>query len=677
MAWRIGVDIGGTFADFVALHVPTGTLRTLKVLTTPAVPGDDVADGLARLAEGGVDLRAVERFVHGTTVGVNTLLQRRGARLALFATEGFTDILELARLRMPETYGLFCTRPDPLVPRERVFAVAERMSAEGRTLRAPDTGSVERAVAAAREAAVEGIVVSFLHAWRNPAHEHAVLAMIAHLAPDLFVFAGSDVWPAIREYERTTTAVINGYVHPRVSRYLERVESRIAEAGVVAPLLLTTSAGGTMTASHGRQACVDMLLSGTASGVVGAGIVARAASEPNVLTLDVGGTSADIALLRDGAPAFGVGQEIGAFPLAVPTVAVNSVGRGGGSVAWIDDHGVLQVGPESMGSDPGPACFARGGGRFTVTDAALLCGVLGHGDLGFGAIVPDRALAAEAARPLAERLGLALDSLSEGVLQVAVSGMLIEIEKLLARSGVHASELTLMPFGGAGPMLAMMVAEAAGMRRVVVPAAPGTLCALGALAADLRRDAVRTILAPLTSQGWAAVQDGLRAVAAEAGAALAAMADASDAATTFSADLRYRGQSHELTVTVAREAWTEPDPSRLVSAFHDAHLTTFGHADEGADVEVLAVRATARLDAPPIVLAARPHAEGEAAPDAVVPVRVGGRACEAALYRRESLAPGMRIGGPAVVTQADTTLLVLPGWSGMMDRHGNLRLEQR
>lgn len=447
MVWRIGVDIGGTFADFAAFHVPTGTLTTLKVLTTPIDPGRDVGEGLARLAAGGVDLTAVERFVHGTTVGVNTLLQRRGAALALFTTAGFTDMLELARLRMPETYGLFCTRAEPLVPRERVFPILERMDAEGRTLCAPELRSVERAVAGARAAGAEGVVVSFLHAWRNPKHEEAVAALLTEIAPDLFVFRGSEVWPAIREYERTTTAVMNAYVHPRVASYLDRVEERIAQAGVPAKLLLTTSAGGTMTARHGRRDCVGMLLSGTASGVVGAGIVAHAAGERRVLTLDIGGTSADIALLKDGAPSFGSGQEIGEFPIAVPSVAVNSVGRGGGSVAWVDAHGVLQVGPVSAGSDPGPACFGRDGTGFTVTDAALLCGILGHGQLGYGAIAPDPSLAAAAAAPLAAQLGLEPPALAEGVLRVAVSGMLVEVEKLLARAGAHASELTLMPFG--------------------------------------------------------------------------------------------------------------------------------------------------------------------------------------------------------------------------------------
>jgi N-methylhydantoinase A len=673
MAWRIGCDIGGTFADFAALEVETGRLATLKVLTTPAEPGGDVAAGLARLDE--IAPAEVAGFVHGTTVGVNTLLQRRGARLALFTTQGFTDMLELARLRMPETYGLYCERAAPLVPRERVFPVAERMDAEGRTVRAPSRASVEAALVRARRAGAEGLVVSFLHAWRNPAHEIAVADMLAELAPDLFVFRGAEVWPAIREYERTTTAVMNAYVHPRVAGYLGRVEGVVAGHGIGAPMLLTTSAGGTMTGASGRRDCVGMLLSGTASGVIGAGVVARAAGEPDVLTLDVGGTSADIALLRGGRPSFGAGQEIGEHPLAIPTVAVNSVGRGGGSLATIDEHGVLQVGPQSAGSDPGPACFGRGGEGFTVTDAALICGVLGHGELGFGAIRLDRAPAERLAAGLAGRLGVGVPELAEGVIAVAVSGMLVEIEKLLARAGAHASELTLMPFGGAGPMLGALLAEAAGIGRVLVPPAPGTLCALGALAADLRRDALETVLLPLDAAAWPRLAARFAAVGREAGEALEAMAGEGAAMLRLGADLRYRGQSHELSLDVPAEAAEAGGPDALAALFHAEHLAQFGHAEAEAPVEVLSVRAQAIRPAPPIPLTPRPERAHEPAPSGRAALALGGGG-EAAIHRRADLAPGAGFQGPAIVTQDDSTLLVPAGWRARADGLGNLVLER-
>ncbi len=674
MAWRVGVDIGGTFADFAALDTLTGRMQTLKVLTTPAEPGRDVGAGLEHLIAHGLQPPLVERFVHGTTVGVNTIIQRRGAPLALFTTAGFTDMLELARLRMPDPYSLFCERPEPLVPREHVFPIVERMDAEGATLTAPDRASVEAAVVGARAAGCAGIVVSFLHAWRNAAHEEAVAAMIAEIAPDLFVFRGSEVWPAIREYERTTTAVLNAYVHPRIAAYLERVEAQLGAAAIAAPLLLTTSAGGTMTAQRGRRDCVGMLLSGTASGVVGAGVVARAAGLHAVLTLDVGGTSADVALLTDGVPAFGTGHAVGEFPLAIPTVAVVSSGQGGGSIARIDAQGVLQVGPESAGSLPGPACFGRGGTRCTVTDAALLCGILGQGELGFGTIRPDRALAEEVIAPIAAKLGIDAPAAAEGVLRVAISGMLVEIDKLLARAGMHASELTLMPFGGAGPMLGAMLAETAGIRRVLVPPVPGTLCALGALAADLRRDTMRTVLLSLEQKAWPALEATFRDLREEASAALAEMSGGGAADITLAADMRYRGQSYELTVPVPADALSGGVPA-LVALFHAAHAESFGHSDPEAPIEVVSLRAAARHPAPPLVIPRQEATPHEAKPESRVHLRLDGAEHVAGLYRREALRPGGRFAGPAIVTQADCTVLIPGGWTATTDELGNLVME--
>ncbi|MBC9205379.1 hydantoinase/oxoprolinase family protein [Roseomonas aerophila] len=674
MAWRVGVDIGGTFADFAALDTETGRMQTLKVLTTPGAPGQDVGAGLARLVEAGLQPAQVERFVYGTTVGVNTIIQRRGAGLALFTTAGFTDVLELARLRMPDPYSLFCERPEPLVPREHVFPIEERMDAEGATVTPPGRASVAAAVAAAQAAGCAGIVVSFLHAWRNPAHEEQVAAMIAELAPELFVFRGSEVWPAIREYERSTTAVLNAYVHPRIDAYLERVEAQLAAAAIAAPLLLTTSAGGTMTAQRGRRDCVGMLLSGTASGVVGAGVVARAAGVPAVLTLDIGGTSADVALLIDGSPAFGTGHAIGEFPLAIPTVAVVSSGQGGGSIARIDALGVLQVGPESAGSTPGPACFGRGGQNPTVTDAALLCGILGQGELGFGAIAPDKALSEAAIAPIATALGSDAATAAEGVLRVAISGMLVEIDKLLARAGIGASELTLMPFGGAGPMLGALLAETAGIRRVLVPPVPGTLCALGALAADLRRDTMRTVLLPLEDAAWARLDGIFRELADEAATVLREMGGDGGVDTTLAADLRYRGQSYELTVPVPAAALGQ-GVAGLAALFHAAHEESFGHSDPDAPVEVVSLRAAARRPAPPLPMPRQTLEPHEAMPEAAIRLRLDGAWREAGLHRRTALRPGGRFAGPAIVTQSDCTVLVPGGWTATTDELGNLVME--
>ncbi|MGI4944043.1 MAG: hydantoinase/oxoprolinase family protein, partial [Janthinobacterium lividum] len=380
----------------------------------------------------------------------------------------------------------------------------------------------------------------------------------------------------------------------------------------------------------------------------------------------------DVAILEDGQPSFATGHAIGEFPLAITTVAVSSSGQGGGSVVSVDAQGVLQVGPESAGSTPGPACFGRGGERMTVTDAALLCGILGHGALGFGAIAPDRALAEAAARPLAERLHLSIEALAEGVLTVAISGMLIPIEQLLARAGLHASELTLMPFGGAGPMFGALMADAAGMTSVLVPASPGTLCALGAVAAAIRRDAMRTVLLPLDAESWDGMRGTMDTLAQEAADAVAAMAGPGESAVVRAADLRYRGQSFELTVPL------EPgvDAAGLVRLFHAAHEKSFGHAEAGAPVQVVSLRASASRPAPPIAMPRTQETPHRALARGQARLFAGGTWQDAALFDRTALEAGAEFRGPAIVTQSDCTILVPPGWAARVDGLRNLVMEQ-
>ena len=411
--WKIGVDIGGTFMDFCALEARSGRIASLKVLTTPDDPGAELRTGLDLLAEReGLDASAVSRFVHGTTVGINTIIQRKGAKLAMFTNAGFEDVIELARLRMPDMYSLFCQRPDPLVTRDMIFGLPVRMRSDGRRSDAPE-GAVAEAVARAKAAGAEGIIVALLHAWRDSAQEAEIRQQIEAVAPELFVFASSEVWPVIREYERTSTAILNGYVHPRVSGYLEALEARLSAQGVPARAMLTKSNGGVMSAGEGRRDCVSMLLSGTASGVIGAAWLARQAGESRILTLDIGGTSADFALIIDGEVQFGSDELVGEFPLHIPSVSVSSIGIGGGSIASVDEHGVLRVGPESAGSTPGPACYGRGGTRATVTDAMAVCGWLGHSEMAYGQLDMKVDLAREVVGALAAELGRGVEETAQ------------------------------------------------------------------------------------------------------------------------------------------------------------------------------------------------------------------------------------------------------------------------
>lgn len=673
--WKVGVDIGGTFIDFCALETRSGQVASLKVLTTPDDPGAELMTGLSLLAEReGLDPEAVTRFVHGTTVGVNTIIQRKGAALALFTNAGFEDVIELARLRMPEVYSLFCSRPEQLITRDRVFGIPARLRSDGRETVKPDLDAVAAAVTAAKARGAVGIVVAFLHAWRDGAQEEAVKAEIARLAPELFVFTSAEVWPVIREYERTTTAILNAYVHPRIAGYLTALEQRLADRGVPARALLTKSNGGVMNAAEGKRACVSMLLSGTASGVIGATWFARQAGEKRVLTLDIGGTSADFALIIDGEPQFGTGEMIGEFPLYIPSVSVSSIGIGGGSIASVDGQGVLRVGPESAGSTPGPACYGRGGEQATVTDAMVVCGWLGHSDMAYGQLTMDAGLARGAVGRLAETLGRPLEETAQAILDIAVSEMFVEVEKLSSRAGVDLKDFTLMPFGGGGPMLGAFLARELGMSRLLAPRRPGVVSALGGLVADLRGDFVRTLFAELSATVLPQLKAAAAAMVQDGRGWLAAQGHAGPADLRFSADMRYVGQSYEIEVPL-QPAWLEAgDPAAIAREFHETHARIYDFDDPDGRIEIVNLRLSAIGAGPALSFPEVGETDAVAVPEREIAVHTGGARTPVGLYRRADLAPGSRFTGPAVVAQEDTTVAIPAGAAARIDSHLNLHL---
>lgn len=679
MSWRIGVDIGGTFIDFCALETGTNRLETIKVLTTPDEPGRELLDGLGLLQERhGVAPAEIASFVHGTTVGINTIIQRKGSRLALITTAGFEDVIELARLRMPEMYSLFCARPEQLIPRDLIFGVPERMLANGTVATELNREALAGAVAAAREAGAEGIILSFLHAYRNPAHEAQARALVAELAPELFVFAASEVWPVIREYERTTTAILNGYVHPRVSGYLASLEAALAARGVPAAPMLTKSNGGIMSAATGKHACVSMLLSGTASGVIGASWLAGQAGVANVLTLDIGGTSADLALIIEGQPQFGTGEVIGDFPLFVPSVSVTSIGAGGGSIAWVDAFGVLKVGPESAGSTPGPACYGRGGARATITDAMAACGFLGHAPIAYDQIGMDRSAAEAAIGEIARRLDHPLQATAEAIVAIAVSEMFVEVNKLVARYGVDLRDFTLMPFGGAGPMLGCFLARELGIPRIMVPPRPGVVSALGGLVAEVKGDFIQTIFAPCTEASLPVLRSALARLKADGARWIRdEQGYAGSVVESLSADMRYHGQSFEIEVPLC-ENWIEHgEVAALAEAFHRQHLAIYDFNDVEAEVQIVNLRLVVAGATPQPALTPAPPATAAIAPERLVTVWLDGASREVALYHRAALLPGHRFAGPAVVAQDDTTICIPDGFDAEVDSGLNLHLSLR
>ena len=676
MGQRVGVDIGGSFTDFAVFDEQSGQLRTLKVFSRPDDPGAEVLEGVRLLGERhGIPPGSITYFTHGTTVGINTVIQRKGLRLGLFTTENFRDVLELARLKIPDMYNLFSKRPAPLITRDRVFGVRERMTAEGIAETPLDEASVTDALAAARQAGVEGIVIAFLHAYRNPAHELACKRIVERLAPGLPVFCSSETWPIIREYERTITTVIGGYVQPRVAHYLTQLQAALRSLGVPAEPRLTKSNGGVMTAEQGKRACVQMILSGTASGVIGASYVAQTCGVPRCMSLDIGGTSADVAVILDGRPQYGTGEQIGDFQIFVPSVSVSSIGEGGGSIAWIDRLGVLKVGPESAGSRPGPACYGRGGTRPTITDAFAACGLVGIAELGYAAVTVDRQKARDAMAPLAEALGRSVEETAEAIIRIAVSGMYSDVSGLVSRFGIDPREFTCLAFGGAGPMMACFLAQELGMQEVLVPATPGVLSALGGLIADLKNDFLRTLYTDLDDAAVPAIREAFAELERDALRWLREdQGYDGPGEVSLSAEMRYRGQSFEIDTPLDRAALQADGAAAIAEAFHVAHAQVYGHADRAAPLQVIAVRlvVTGRTEKPELVRhTLRP---GTAIPQAEAQAWLSGAMRRVDIYRRADLVPGQDFAGPAIVTQDDCTTVVPPGFAVRIDEYTNLRI---
>jgi N-methylhydantoinase A len=673
----LGIDIGGTFTDFACFDTRTGALIGLKVPSTPHDFAEAVRTGLQRLAdEHGIDLREIDTVVHGTTIAVNTLIQRTGARLGLLVTEGFRDVLELQRLRLPNPFDLDGARPLPLIPRARVAEVRERLRADGSVDTPLDEPGVPAAVGRLTSRHVEGLVVSLLHAYRNPAHERQVRALVGLAAPGLPVSISTDVWPQAREYERTALAVLDAYVQPKVRRYLEGFEQALAAHAVPAAPHVTKSNGGIMPVAAARVHTAATLLSGPASGVIGAAYVAGQAGLANVITLDVGGTSADIAVVEDGRPRSSTGEHIGGVPVMMPVVGVTAIGAGGGSVAWVDEVGLPKVGPQSTGAHPGPACYGRGGKEATLTDAFHVCGFLDAERFLGGRMPQHPALADDAIARFAGPLGMTPHEAAESVVRVAVSNMYAEFTKILSRAAVDPRDFALVAFGGAGPVVGALLAREVGIPAVFVPRAPGTLCALGALSADVVNDAVRTVHVRLDAS-LSALQEGYQTLHAELADWLARHgAGAGSASFRDAADMRYVGQSYEIEVPVER-AWLEPgEAPRLLAAFDRAHERAFGHADREAPTEIVNIRVqlrAARTRVPLGEIASRPPAP---APRATRRVWVDGHPVPARVFDRDALGRGTRLAGPAIVEQPDTTVLVPAGHVGEVDRFGNLLLRR-
>ena len=679
----LGVDVGGTFTD-LAFYDDNGELTCIKVASTPATPGLSTLQGvdeLRRLSSCTDDAWSEMSHTHSNTVAVNCLIERTGARLGLLVTAGFRDTLEIARMTIPEPARYDSRRPVPLVPRRRVAEVEERIDAEGRVVKPLVADSAVAAAARLRELGCEILVICFLHSYKNPAHEREARSAIERRLPGLAVEISSDVWPQAREFERATLALVNAHIRPAVERQAKLLVGGMAERGVGTPPRGSRSNGGMELLATMAERPVTALLSGPAAGVAGAAAAAADAgwTEANLMTLDVGGTSADIGVVRGGRPVLSAEERVADFPILVPTVAVSAIGAGGGSIIWTDATGALKIGPRSTGADPGPACYGQqGGGVAAMTDAFLLAGLLNPQRLLGGRIKvhPDRAR--RALEEVGGQVGLLPEQVADGAIQVATAMLAAESTSVLARRDVDLSRFRMVAYGGAGPLVAALVAEAVYVNSVLIPPVPGTLSALGAAQADLEGDFVQPIYRGLDGLDAASLGGALEGIRSQAAGWLEREAvglRVQHAVVEYSAEMRYEGQGFDVTVPID-EAWlAEGDSAAILAAFHDAHQRAFGHSHQGTPAWLQELRAhlTGRLPkpAPAVMKSAAVGSE-----PSIRDIRLRGKEAEARIFNREDIAADCRIAGPAIVEQMDTTTLVPDGWMLTLAGNGALILER-
>ena len=688
---RVGVDIGGTFTDLV-LRRPDGSLKVSKVSSTPDDPGRAVVHGLARLLrDAGVSPGEVAEVVHGTTVASNTILQKRGARVGLLTTRGFRDVLEIGRVRTPDLFDLTWEKPAPLVPRRHRLEVDERIAADGQVVRPLDRAGL---LAAAERLVTEGaevLAVSFLNSYVNPVHEHQAERLLGERFPGLDVTLSAQVLPEIKEYERTSTTVVNAYLLPVMRRYLTGLADGLRGIGVEAPLLVVASNGGVVGAREAGERPVFAVGSGPAAGVAGAARLAAAADTPHLIAFDMGGTTAKASLVEDGRLSLTTEYEFreglstssrfikaGGYMLKVPAIDIAEVGAGAGSIAGIDDGGLLRVGPESAGADPGPACYGQGGRRPTVTDANVVLGFLNPSYLAGGELPLRADLAVDAIRThVAEPLGLSVREAAHGIREIANASMARAIRSVTIERGRDPRDFTLVAFGGSGPVHAVDVARALDIRRVLVPVSPGVFTAVGMLASDVEHHFVRAAGGLLAGRPLGPVNARLDEMVADALATLAREGYSREQVRLQAqADLRYAGQSSELVLPLAAPRLAPEDLPALTEAFAREYARTYGFAT-GEALALVNVRLVAtgvrphRLDFRSLRVAAG------AAPGSTAPRKIAfdrrGPAVETPVLAREAL-PAAGMAGPLIVEGYDSTVVVPPGARIRRDAHDALSI---
>jgi N-methylhydantoinase A len=678
MSWMVGVDVGGTFTDFFAFDDATDRIILHKVASTPADPAQAVVAGLRELgSRHGIDLAAIVRLSHGTTVATNALIQRRGGKVALVVTEGFRDLIEIGRQIRPHVFSLQEDYPKPLVPRERCFEASERITADGSTVRPLIAATLPALIRQIADAQPDACAVCLLFSFLNPAHEAMIRDALSAAFPGMYLSISSEVQPEFREYERLSTTVLNAYLQPVVDRYLEHFQSGASEAAPNAALGINQSSGGLMSVERARHMPIRTALSGPAAGAIGATHMARLSGMPDVITLDMGGTSADVALVRGYTASTMFNKWIEGYPARLASVDINAVGAGGGSIAWFDRDGLMKMGPQSAGALPGPACYGRGGTDATVTDANLVLGRLSPRGLLNGEMALDTARARAAIAPHAARLGFSVERTAHGMLGIVVANMVRAIRSVSVERGHDPRAFALLPFGGAGPLHATDVARSLGITRCLVPFAPGILCAQGLIVSDLRETFVRTAVTPLCDARWVDVAARIAELKAQANAWFDHEAVATqDRSIDLVLDARYVGQNFELALSFG-SADPLPDADAINRQFFAEHERAYGFHNAADPIEIVNFRmiAIGKLRQP----ASRPAEPRQSGAPEAVSHRAVWFATDVAqdtpVYDRATLLPADTIIGPAVIEQLDSTTLLFPGDRATVDPYLNLIVE--
>lgn len=680
---RVAADIGGTFTDVAVFNEETQQFDLGKTLSTPNHLVDGIVDGMCNT---GATIADTSLFLHGSTIAINTMLERTGAKTALLITDGFRDIYEIGRINRPDSFNLFFSKHEPLVPRHLRFEVYERLLADGSVETPLDIEQVAEIADKLEHEEIEAVAILLLHSYRNPEHEKRIKDYLESRLEGVFVSASHELSQEYREFERVSTVAANAYVGPRLSRYLSEIEGHLERQEFNGSFMIVQSTGGLYTARQAQRECVRMLESGPAAGVIGAQALCAQLGISNAIAFDMGGTTAKAGVIRDGAPMTTglamVGGYLKGLPIQISMIDISEVGTGGGSIAQVAAGGALRVGPRSAGAEPGPVCYGRGGAEPTVTDANLVLGRIGADRFLGGEMPLDAAAAAAAIRErLAGPLGMDATDVADGVLTIAVNAMALAVRGVTTDRGHSIGEFgTLIAFGGAGPLHACDVASVCGIPRVIIPDGPGHFSAIGMLFSDLRYDYVRSVFMPLGDSAFDALGESFADMETAGADAVAATGVQSEKVVSNRAlDMRYVGQEHAVTVDLPAAVFENRDVVAIRALFDASHAIRYGFAWEDQPIQIVSARSTVFglvEKSPPAPIESGGPKPSEAAANGVRPVyfRAAGGFVDCPVHARHLLKAGNRIAGPALVEETASTTVVPPGWALEVDAIGNLVL---